>query len=56
MDANDQGPVAPAGWVESNGMDTFHIGDLLYMQMDVTSTASAGTLAGATGTFVYDET
>ena len=35
--------------------DNMHFGDLLYLQMDVGTTASAGTLAGETLTFSYDE-
>jgi len=49
MDANDAGPFDAT-------YEGFHVGDLLYLQMDVGTTASAGTLASATLTFTWDET
>lgn len=46
--ANDSGPFTVA-------YEGDHIGNLLYLQMDVGPTAAAGTLAGTTATFSWDE-
>lgn len=58
MDAGDPsgGGNPNNGWLDGDISDGVYVGDALYAQMEVQSTASPGALAAATVTFAWTET